>query len=131
MLQFAQAGEKRGMLTGILILLLALALCLPSTAFAEAAVGGEGDVGVANPLTPNEGEAAIVEHTQEGDGENHLQELLDPALQEEKDDLTFENDLPSYTKTVNENLVTGEKTEYYTLTARRLLCLLEHPLQTM
>ncbi|MBQ6692726.1 MAG: hypothetical protein IJN00_05280, partial [Clostridia bacterium] len=122
MIRYASPGRAMKMLFSILLALLVCLLILPTASYAQETAqetaGQEEDVGVTSPLTPKEGEAAIVEHDT-GEGENQVGEILEEvkALDPTAEDLVFENDLPSYTHTVEKNVVSGETvSDIYTLT---------------
>jgi len=84
----------------------ALFFCMPAIAWAEDDEDSSGGDGI--ELAAKEGEATIVDHTN-SDGTGKTSDLGD------EDDLTFTNDLPSYTHIITKN-VEEDKTvsdEYY------------------
>ena len=85
-----------------LIVALSVTFINPESAWAAEAQ----DVDDAVLLEADPGTATIVEYD-EGDGTNHVGDLGDEK------DLTFENDLPSYTHEKTENTETGETTDQY------------------
>ncbi|MCL2632567.1 MAG: hypothetical protein FWD45_05740, partial [Coriobacteriia bacterium] len=85
-----------------------VAIALPAIAWAA-----DDDVSNAVELAAKDGSASIVEHDTSDDratGENKVSDLGT------NDDLTFKNDLPSYTRETTENSETGEKSEQLYLT---------------